>query len=468
MTDSQADAARMAIVAKLHGRAMLQLRANKVPLGLPSAFVAGTFGLGHVPPTARASMIATLSGESRPLTTLKASQVVGASASAGGIKGAFKTAGQHEANAAAAADAMAAKMASSSGGGKEGAASGSGGSRRRNEAGAGGGGGDGEGGKKKRRRSAAAGGGEGEEGGKARRRRRRKGEEEDVDFGLEGEGAREGAGAGGGDEEGDDEGGDAGPDDGNVDYCCTCEEAGDLLCCDVCPRSYHPACLKLKIDELGEGEWMCPECIKTFGPNKERLSSMDGPIVTAPFYDGSWTGPKASAGGREAELLAIVKTLQENEFAVSFTEPVPAALKDYHKAIPRAMDLGCLYSRLAGKATWGGSAGAKDAYKASQAAAAASSRRGRDKDGDRVESGFYYGTGDDFDAPRAITDLRLVWSNCKTYNKPMSTIWRMADLMSRETETMLRDRIVMTSGEAGKLRTMTQAECTLENLHESE
>ena len=33
---------------------------------------------------------------------------------------------------------------------------------------------------------------------------------------------------------------------GCQDYCAVCSKAGELVCCDSCPRAYHLACVSLK------------------------------------------------------------------------------------------------------------------------------------------------------------------------------------------------------------------------------
>ena len=243
-----------------------------------------------------------------------------------------------------------------------------------------------------------------------------------------------------GDEDDDDGVAAGGPDDGNTDFCEVCDDAGDLLCCDVCPRSYHTACLGVAPEELPSGEWLCPHCVRTFGPAKERADSTTGPVVTARFYDGpAFSAREAQADGREAELLAIVRTLTQHEFVTNFAVPVPASLKEYHRAIPRPCDLGTIAARLEGRAGFRAAGGGG--------------------------GHLYYGTGASFDAPRAITDLRLVWANCRAYNRPMSTISRMADVLSREWETALRDRLALSSREAARLKELRLAECSIPNMH---
>lgn len=46
----------------------------------------------------------------------------------------------------------------------------------------------------------------------------------------------------------------------NEDECGVCHKAGDLLCCDGCPASYHSICVGVFRGSLPEGKWLCPEC----------------------------------------------------------------------------------------------------------------------------------------------------------------------------------------------------------------
>eukprot|EP00743_Colponemidia_sp_Colp-15_P008864 GILK01009674.1.p1 GENE.GILK01009674.1~~GILK01009674.1.p1 ORF type:complete len:1390 (-),score=270.93 GILK01009674.1:238-4362(-) len=48
--------------------------------------------------------------------------------------------------------------------------------------------------------------------------------------------------------------------DKNVDFCLTCSDGGDLLCCETCPAAYHLSCLKPPISQFPEGEWNCKRC----------------------------------------------------------------------------------------------------------------------------------------------------------------------------------------------------------------
>ncbi|KAL4223515.1 PHD finger protein 12 [Mactra antiquata] len=48
----------------------------------------------------------------------------------------------------------------------------------------------------------------------------------------------------------------------NHDYCDSCTEGGDLVCCDRCPASFHLQCHDppLEEDDIPPGEWICHRC----------------------------------------------------------------------------------------------------------------------------------------------------------------------------------------------------------------
>ena len=47
----------------------------------------------------------------------------------------------------------------------------------------------------------------------------------------------------------------------NRNSCSICREVGDLILCDNCPKSFHFNCLKLKKNEIPEGNWYCINCV---------------------------------------------------------------------------------------------------------------------------------------------------------------------------------------------------------------
>merc|ERR1711962_518166 len=49
-------------------------------------------------------------------------------------------------------------------------------------------------------------------------------------------------------------------DDEHMEFCRVCKEGGELLCCDSCPNSYHLRCVEPPLEEVPEGSWTCHRC----------------------------------------------------------------------------------------------------------------------------------------------------------------------------------------------------------------
>jgi len=49
-------------------------------------------------------------------------------------------------------------------------------------------------------------------------------------------------------------------DDEHMEMCRVCKEGGQLLCCDSCPSAYHLRCIDPPLEEIPEHEWTCPRC----------------------------------------------------------------------------------------------------------------------------------------------------------------------------------------------------------------
>ncbi|XP_043918949.1 chromodomain-helicase-DNA-binding protein 5 isoform X2 [Protopterus annectens] len=46
------------------------------------------------------------------------------------------------------------------------------------------------------------------------------------------------------------------------DYCEVCQQGGEIILCDTCPRAYHLVCLDPELERAPEGKWSCPHCEK--------------------------------------------------------------------------------------------------------------------------------------------------------------------------------------------------------------
>lgn len=50
--------------------------------------------------------------------------------------------------------------------------------------------------------------------------------------------------------------------DQHQDYCEACQQGGEIILCDTCPKAYHLVCLEPELEEAPEGEWFCDQCEK--------------------------------------------------------------------------------------------------------------------------------------------------------------------------------------------------------------
>uniref|UniRef100_U3K588 Chromodomain helicase DNA binding protein 5 n=1 Tax=Ficedula albicollis TaxID=59894 RepID=U3K588_FICAL len=63
------------------------------------------------------------------------------------------------------------------------------------------------------------------------------------------------------------------------DYCEVCQQGGEIILCDTCPRAYHLVCLDPELEKAPEGKWSCPHCEKEgiqWEPKEEEEEEEDG------------------------------------------------------------------------------------------------------------------------------------------------------------------------------------------------
>ena len=58
------------------------------------------------------------------------------------------------------------------------------------------------------------------------------------------------------------------------EYCEVCQQGGEIILCDTCPRAYHLCCLDPELDEAPEGKWSCPHC-EINGPEIQEVDEDD-------------------------------------------------------------------------------------------------------------------------------------------------------------------------------------------------
>ncbi|CAD5232400.1 unnamed protein product [Bursaphelenchus xylophilus] len=61
------------------------------------------------------------------------------------------------------------------------------------------------------------------------------------------------------------------------DFCEVCQQGGEVILCDGCPKAYHKICLDPELDEVPEGSWFCPSCAENGVPEEGKKKEKDQP-----------------------------------------------------------------------------------------------------------------------------------------------------------------------------------------------
>ncbi|CAH0765490.1 unnamed protein product [Bemisia tabaci] len=81
-------------------------------------------------------------------------------------------------------------------------------------------------------------------------------------------------------------------DDQHQEFCRVCKDGGELLCCDSCPSAYHTFCLSPPLQDIPDGDWKCPRCSAKPLPGKVakiltwRWCKQEDPPEEKPAEDG--------------------------------------------------------------------------------------------------------------------------------------------------------------------------------------
>ena len=136
-------------------------------------------------------------------------------------------------------------------------------------------------------------------------------------------------------------------DDCNVDYCLICDETGDLICCDFCPRAFHCECIGLKINDLPKSRWQCTMC-KQKGrimPDDVVKGKKSFKVISKAF---STLVISCPGSGKQLEILSkiyeMVQNLLKYDFGSYFAEPIK--LRSYCQAITDPKDLGTISKNI--------------------------------------------------------------------------------------------------------------------------
>lgn len=86
-------------------------------------------------------------------------------------------------------------------------------------------------------------------------------------------------------------------DDEHNEFCRVCKDGGELLCCDMCPNAYHTFCLDPPLEGVPDRDWRCPRCSCTPLPHRvAKILSWRWKVETP-------EEKKASGGSRRREYF---------------------------------------------------------------------------------------------------------------------------------------------------------------------
>ncbi|GAA6100953.1 E3 ubiquitin-protein ligase TRIM33 isoform X1 [Tachysurus ichikawai] len=128
-------------------------------------------------------------------------------------------------------------------------------------------------------------------------------------------------------------------DDPNEDWCAVCQNGGELLCCDRCPKVFHITCHVPTLRSSPSGDWMCTFCRSLSNPEIEYNCDDDPPAKK----DQSEQSLSPEDQRRCERLLLYLFC---HELSVEFQEPVPPSVPNYYKIIKHPMDLNLVKRKL--------------------------------------------------------------------------------------------------------------------------
>ncbi|XP_064145745.1 transcription intermediary factor 1-alpha isoform X5 [Loxodonta africana] len=108
-------------------------------------------------------------------------------------------------------------------------------------------------------------------------------------------------------------------DDPNEDWCAVCQNGGELLCCEKCPKVFHLSCHVPTLANFPSGEWICTFCRDLSKPEVEYDCDATGHSSEKKKSDG--LGRLMPIDKRKCERLLLF--LYCHEMSLAFQDPVP-------------------------------------------------------------------------------------------------------------------------------------------------
>ncbi|XP_072305738.1 E3 ubiquitin-protein ligase TRIM33 isoform X2 [Eucyclogobius newberryi] len=154
-------------------------------------------------------------------------------------------------------------------------------------------------------------------------------------------------------------------DDPNEDWCAVCNNGGDLLCCDRCPKVFHMRCHVPTIKIFPKGDFLCTFC-----------RSLSSPEIPYCDENRKLKGEPSLNPEDQRRCERLLLYIFCHELSVGFREPVSSSVPNYYKIIKKPMDLKKVKKKL------------------------------------QVRSSQFYQSMQEF-----VSDIRLIFKNCAQYNE---------------------------------------------------
>ncbi|CAB1345255.1 unnamed protein product [Coregonus sp. 'balchen'] len=94
------------------------------------------------------------------------------------------------------------------------------------------------------------------------------------------------------------------------DYCEVCQQGGEIILCDTCPRAYHLVCLEPELEKAPEGKWSCPHCdggellCCDTCPSSYHIHCLNPPLPEIP--NGEWLCPRCTCPAIKGRVQRIL------------------------------------------------------------------------------------------------------------------------------------------------------------------
>lgn len=194
--------------------------------------------------------------------------------------------------------------------------------------------------------------------------------------------------------------------DPNEDWCAVCQNGGELLCCDKCPKVFHLSCHIPTLKESPSGEWYCSFCRDLEAPEMQYVSERKDDLETEKF---------PAVDRRKCERLLL--RMFCNDISTDFQQPAsPVESRRYKELIKSPMDMSIVKKKLEAKSS----------------------------------DSECYSTSEDF-----VSDMRLMFSNCAKYYKATSEVGSaglyLEDYFEEQLRIVYPDRVFPGGREEGMI-----------------